>query len=194
MAKLELLASDATTDSTSSLGNYGRPSNNQQPVTVSNLEMRLPVVEKPGSLGGLVGAPAPKFVPKGYALAADFANLPSPKAKLKGKKLKLKGKKVLAKVACPAAFEACHDGNVVLTADLKKSKGGKALAKKATKIASGKFSKINGGKTKTVKLKLTGAGRKQLAKKPKLKVFTSVSISELVEPTTGKAKVAGKKK
>jgi hypothetical protein len=196
VAKLELIAADSTTDSTSALGNYGRPSNNQQPVTVSDLEMRLPVIEKPGSLDGLVGAPAEKFLPKGYALAADFASLPHPKAKLKSKKLKLKGKKVLDKVACPAAFVACHDGKVLLTAAIEsKGKGGNAFAKKrAIKVASGKFGAINGGKTKTVKLKLTGAGRKLLARKPKLKVFTSLSIAESAEPTTGKAKIVGAKK
>ena len=40
--KLELLAADADG---SALANYGRPSNDQQPVTVSKLELRIPVVE-----------------------------------------------------------------------------------------------------------------------------------------------------
>jgi fermentation-respiration switch protein FrsA (DUF1100 family) len=48
--KLELLPSDAP---------YSRPSNTQGPITVSNLELRLPVLEQPGSLGGLVQGPAP---------------------------------------------------------------------------------------------------------------------------------------
>jgi predicted acyl esterase len=47
--KLELLPSDAP---------YARPSNSQGPITVSNLELRLPVLEQPGSLGGLVQSPA----------------------------------------------------------------------------------------------------------------------------------------
>ena len=47
--KLELLPSDAP---------YSRPSNQQGPITVSNLELRLPVLEQPGSLGGLVQSPA----------------------------------------------------------------------------------------------------------------------------------------
>jgi predicted acyl esterase len=62
IAKLELLPSDAP---------YGRVSNGQLPVTVSNLELRLPVLEQPN--GGLIQAPAAKVVPPGYALAADFA-------------------------------------------------------------------------------------------------------------------------
>jgi fermentation-respiration switch protein FrsA (DUF1100 family) len=63
VAKLELLPDDAT---------YGRASNGQQDVRVHNLELRLPVVEQPGALGGFVKQPAAKFVPPGYALARDF--------------------------------------------------------------------------------------------------------------------------
>ena len=47
--KLELLPSDAP---------YSRPSNLQAPIAVSELELRLPVREQPGQLGGLVKAPA----------------------------------------------------------------------------------------------------------------------------------------
>ncbi|HEX6154239.1 MAG TPA: CocE/NonD family hydrolase [Solirubrobacterales bacterium] len=47
--KLELLPSDAP---------YSRPSNAQGPITVSDLELRLPVLEQPGALGGLVQSPA----------------------------------------------------------------------------------------------------------------------------------------
>lgn len=47
--KLELLPSDAP---------YARPSNLQAPITVSNLRLRLPVLERPGSLAGLVQAPS----------------------------------------------------------------------------------------------------------------------------------------
>jgi fermentation-respiration switch protein FrsA (DUF1100 family) len=49
VVKLELLPSDAP---------YARPSNLQGPITVSGLELRLPVREQPGALGGLVQAPA----------------------------------------------------------------------------------------------------------------------------------------
>ena len=63
------------TPAPSPLASYGRPSNGQAAITVSNLKLRLPVVERPGSLGGLVGAPAPKVLPEGYELAADFKAL-----------------------------------------------------------------------------------------------------------------------
>jgi len=61
-AKLELLPSDVP---------YGRISNGQLPVTVSNLQLRLPVLEQPN--GGVVSSPAPKLLPAGYALARDFS-------------------------------------------------------------------------------------------------------------------------
>ncbi|MGN6255685.1 MAG: CocE/NonD family hydrolase [Solirubrobacterales bacterium] len=63
VVKLELLPSDAP---------YSRPSNLQAPITVSNLELRLPVREQPGSLGGVVQSPAPKELPPGYELAAGY--------------------------------------------------------------------------------------------------------------------------
>jgi len=71
IAKLELLPDDQP---------YGRNSNGQAPVTVSNLELHLPVLEQPGSLGGIVGEPAPKVVPDGYQLGVDYADgYPRPK-------------------------------------------------------------------------------------------------------------------
>ena len=64
--KLELLPKDSP---------YGQASNGQQPVTVSNLQLRLPAAELPGALGGLVQAPLPRVMPGGEEPAADFAAL-----------------------------------------------------------------------------------------------------------------------
>ncbi len=63
VVKLELLPADQP---------YGRDSNGQAPITVSNLEIRLPVLEPPDC--ALVQEPAAKIVPAGYALAADFVD------------------------------------------------------------------------------------------------------------------------
>ena len=65
IAKLELMPSDAP---------YARPTNDQLPITVSNLELRLPVAEEPGIAGA--HDPAPKVVPDGYELAPDYVDAP----------------------------------------------------------------------------------------------------------------------
>jgi X-Pro dipeptidyl-peptidase (S15 family) len=57
---LELLMQDST---------YARNSSTPQSIPVKNLELRLPTIEPPGSDGGLVEAPAPKYLPAGYSLA-----------------------------------------------------------------------------------------------------------------------------
>jgi predicted acyl esterase len=69
VAKVELLPNDAP---------YGRASNGQLPVTVSNLELSLPTLEAPADLGGgiVVQSPATKVVPSGYQLARDFLTGP----------------------------------------------------------------------------------------------------------------------
>jgi fermentation-respiration switch protein FrsA (DUF1100 family) len=65
--KLELLPSDAP---------YSRPSNAQAPVTISNLELRLPVLEKPGSVEG-VEKPKPPVYPPGYEPAIGYPARPA---------------------------------------------------------------------------------------------------------------------
>jgi hypothetical protein len=65
--KLELLAQDAP---------YVRTPSGQQSVQVSELQLRLPVVDAPGTdlgNGMRVAAPAAKFLPAGYKLAREYA-------------------------------------------------------------------------------------------------------------------------
>jgi hypothetical protein len=69
VVKLELLPKDSNTVAANS---YGRTSNGQQNVTVENLQLRLPVIDAPGTLDGLVQSPLPKVVPPGYELARDY--------------------------------------------------------------------------------------------------------------------------
>ena len=117
--KLELIAADGTVvNSPPFLTSYGRPSDGQQDVTVSDLELRMPVLEKPGELGGLVGAPAPKFLPKGYELAADFAAIHHPYPRLLNRRIRVKGngRSIRIRVKCPAKFDSCHGGKVELKA------------------------------------------------------------------------------
>jgi len=64
VVKLELLPADQP---------YGRNSNGQMTITVSNLRLRLPVLEAPD--GMTIDPPSGKVVPPGYALAADVPNV-----------------------------------------------------------------------------------------------------------------------
>jgi hypothetical protein len=63
VAKLELLPYDDP---------YGRRSPGQQAVEVSDLELRLPVADLPGSLGGLVDEALPVVLPEGTEAAPGF--------------------------------------------------------------------------------------------------------------------------
>jgi hypothetical protein len=63
VAKLELLPYDDP---------YGRRSPGQQAVQVSNLELRLPVADQPGSAGGLVDEALPVVLPEGTDPAPGF--------------------------------------------------------------------------------------------------------------------------
>jgi hypothetical protein len=67
IAKLELLPNDNP---------YGVVSTGQTAIGVSDLKLRLPVVESPGALNGLVAAPAEKFLPGTTQLAPGFDSGP----------------------------------------------------------------------------------------------------------------------
>ena len=69
VVKLELLPKDSNTAAGNS---YGRTSNGQQNVTVENLELRLPVLEPPGSLGGLVERPGAEGAAAGLPARAGL--------------------------------------------------------------------------------------------------------------------------
>lgn len=154
--KLELLPSDAP---------YSRPSNLQAPITVSDLELRLPVREQPGALGGLVQAPAPKILPRGYALAAGHggeggggaggsASGGAPDrghgaARLANGRIVAAARSLSLRLAC-AAGAPCQ-GRVGVAG------GGKTLA-------AGPYS-LGAGESRRLRLSLTKAGRGLLARK-----------------------------
>jgi len=155
VVKLELLPNDFP---------YGRFSNLQTNVTVNNLELRLPVMNQPGSLGGLVQTPAPKVVPAGYKLAAEFEQKPTPPAPVNpapkpvapakvgfggiAGKLTANGKAILVPVRCSG--EGACSGK--LSFSVKKAKG-----KGSTVVAQGTYSVASGTAT-NAKLPLTKAG------------------------------------
>jgi fermentation-respiration switch protein FrsA (DUF1100 family) len=149
VVKLELLPSDAP---------YSRPSNSQGPIDVANLELRLPVLEAPGSGGGIVQEPAPEILPPGYEPAIDYrgstvtaAKAPDPGAKgaagLARGRIRATGKALLLKLRC--AGPAACSGSVSVS-----------VGKRA--LASGAYS-IAGDKTQKLRLPLTRAGRELIA-------------------------------
>ncbi len=183
--KLELLPEDANAGLT---GGYGQPSNDQQAVGVKQLELRLPVIEKPGSFKGLVGAAAERFLPESYELAADFVALATPEPKLK-RKLELDGAHLTGKLKCPGKFAACNQLEIVATAS-----GSNATAAKRVKVAKGGRAKVAGGKSKRVRLELTRAGRKLFRDSSKLKLKVEMSSAELAEPATQRVKAVAKRR
>jgi predicted acyl esterase len=135
--KLELLPSDAP---------YARPSNAQTPITVSNLELRLPVREQPGAVAGLVKTPAPP----GRAAAASTASATATATGAAGLagRLRATRKAVRAPLRCTGG--PCSGSLLV-------ARGKRVLAR-------GSYS-LNEGARASTRLRLTRAGRKALAKR-----------------------------
>ena len=165
VAKLELLPSDLP---------YGRFSNLQTNVTVSDLELRLPVMEQPGALGGLVQTPQAKVLPAGYTLASEFETKSSgggggggggtttpvtpvtPVIKIGNGSLAGKLSTTTSKLSVPmhCGGEGACSGRVSFSV---KQKG----SKKRTTLANGSYS-IGAGGNVTVRVPLTKAGKKMI--------------------------------
>jgi predicted acyl esterase len=163
IAKLELLPKDAP---------YGRASNDQQPVQVKNLHLTLPVIDKPGSVNGVVKAQTPKLLPKGDELAPGFANYGKVRAHLTGK-LDVRDTRLIAKVKCPQSFAFCRKGQIVVRGAPKRGSEGRGL------IAQGNFT-AQGGKTKTLRLEMNRRGRHYFRNHDRLRVEVRTSTAESV--------------
>ncbi len=153
--KLELLPSDAP---------YSRPSNLQGPITISNLELRLPVREKPGAAGGEVKEPSPPIVPPGYQLVAGYptaqpagSGTPRSAGAIGLAKGKIRGrpKSVRLRLQCT--------GNADCAGALTLSFAGRKAGKRRT-LASGSYS-VSANSTSRLVLMLTKAGRRIVAKR-----------------------------
>ena len=133
--KLELLAADAP---------YSRPSNAQTPIAVTDLELRLPVLEQPGSLGGLVQAPAaPGRVPPQQP-GGDTATLRG----VTGLAGRLRATRKAVRVPLRCGGATCQ--------------GRLTLAVGKRKLSAGSYS-LAAWKKQRVRLRLTKAGRKIVA-------------------------------
>ena len=168
--KLELLPADSPA---------GRPSDGQQAVTVENLQLRLPAIQRPGARNGFVKAPAAKVVPEGRQLARDFAERRTASLRLApGKRLNAEGGDVSVRLRCPAYFEACHRGRVRIVWNPKNGKGEGML------IARGPAGgTLTGGETRTRDLNLTRRGRKLLNRHDAVRVIAVTRSHESAEPT-----------
>ena len=170
--RLQLLPKDSADTPAFPLSNYTRPSNNQQTITVDKLELRVPVTDVAGAIGGLVTAPEKKVLPDragaelapgyesiGSETLAQYASTDEPVAVVGALRLigapKIKGKRMTVKVKCDVGNDSCSKTTLAFKGAPKKGKKGKNLL-----IAKGKAGGVAPGKTKSVKLKLTNGARK----------------------------------
>jgi dienelactone hydrolase len=192
VAKLELLPKDA---GGTSLNSYGRAANGQGDITISNLDLRLPVLEGPGAAGGQVGASPPLPLPCGSAIAEQYSSASYVHATLGAGKLKQKGNTVKVPVDSAPSGEPCKVRVKLLMKKGKKGKRSVAAAKKKGKngktLGKGKAT-IPAGTSGTVKVKLSKSGRKRLKGKVRVEVTTIDPTGNTVQ--NAKAKLAKKKK
>ncbi len=221
--RIELLPRDsAQTTPGGFLNNYGRPSNDQPDVSVKFADIRIPVVEAPGALGGLVQSPAKKVLPArpGVELARGYEGIGSetiteygsrvdpcpagtagttpPDCKPANANPKLAGKKGKVKgkkVRISLTCEATNASCAPATVKLVgKVKSGKKGKAKKTTIAKGSGIQLQPGETKTVSLKLTGKGKKAIKKSKKIKADVILNGDKAGKVTIkGKAKKKKKK-
>lgn len=167
--RLELLPFDGgDADPSSLLSNFSRPSTGQEPVKVKNLELRVPVRQQPGALDGLVTGPAKRVMPErpnaalapgnesiGSQTLEQFRRQTFPKVgKFKVVRAKVKGKTLTARVRCAASSDSCSRARLLLKGAPKKGKG------KGVRLAKKPRVKVAAGKTRGIKMKLTGKARK----------------------------------
>jgi predicted acyl esterase len=156
VAKLELLPRDA---GGGSLNSYGRPANGQGDIVVSGLDLRLPVLENPGASGGQVKAAAPLPLPCESAIAADFSSVPYLRASLGAGKVKVKGRTAKVPIDSAPGTNPCRV-KVELLGSGKGKKGRSAKKRKKKGNVLGRATvTIPGGRSKTVKVKLSKHGR-----------------------------------
>lgn len=211
IARLELLARDGSApDAPGNLSNYSRLSNLQQPITVHDLVLRLPVTESPGALGGLVKPPAPKILPDdrgpvelapGFSdsqtMAAWVASRPQapPPAGVEMLTVegpaKVKGKKLKVPISCSPNAVSCAKSRIIVQ---EQRKGKKAGSGPVIAMKSGVI--VDPGDTVKIALNLSGKARKHLGKKGSKKLPAAVTLSGTAGESVTKIKIklAGKGK
>ena len=220
--RVELLPRDATSATPGGfLTNYGRPSNDQKDVTVSHVEIRIPVLESPGALGGLVKSPAKKILPDrtGVELANGYESIGSesindyasrvdpcpsgtagvtpPNCKPANAKPDLAGKKAKVKGKKLQISLTCDEANAScapakVKVDAKlKSKKGKGKSKKAKKSTIAKGSGFQLEPGETTTVSLKLTGKGKKAVASVKKIKADVTING---EKSGKVTIKGKPK
>jgi len=157
--RLQLLPKDGVTGNGGALS-YVRPSNFQQDVTISNVDIRIPVMESAGAGGGAVTDPLPKPLPAGAELAGQFSAFGS--AALTGvpaaaARATAKGRTIKLKLRCPLSVNLCLKSSVTIKGAKKKGPVGKTLIARKSAALTGT------GKSLNLTLKLTAKARKALS-------------------------------
>jgi dienelactone hydrolase len=153
VAKLELLPRDS---GGGTLSSYGRAANGQGDITVSNLDLRLPVLEGPGAAGGQVTAAPPLPLPCGMGIAPQFSSVSYLRASLGDGKLLFKGRRAKVPVDSAAGANPCQVGVKLFASG--SAKGRSAKKKHQKKVIGKAKATIPGGQSKAMKLKLSKRG------------------------------------
>jgi predicted acyl esterase len=156
VAKLELLPRDA---GGGTLNSYGRPANGQGDITVSKLDLRLPVLEGPGAAGGQVGDAPPLPLPCGMGIAQQYSSDSYLRASLGDGQLRFKGRTGKVPVNSAPGPNSCRVQVKLFGPKGKKGKAASAKKKKGSTVLGSAATTIPGGQSATVKLKLSKRGR-----------------------------------
>ncbi len=158
--RLELLPRDSgQTTPGGFLSNYGRPSNGQEPATIDNVDVRVPVLEAPGALGGLVTDPAQKVLPDrpGVELAPGYTGAVAITGPIDLiEKPTVKRDRLDTTVSCDSgSYYSCEGADILLEGAPEKGKKGKGVV-----LAKGKDITVEAGGNDPLRLKLTNKARK----------------------------------
>jgi Acetyl xylan esterase (AXE1) len=195
VAKLELLPKDA---GGGTLNSYGRPANGQGEITISKLDLRLPVLEGPGAAGGQVAAAAPLPLPCGAEIARQFSSSDFARATLGAGKVTRKGRTLKVPVDSAPSGGPCQVSVKVL-GKRKKPKKGKRSAIEAKKKHKKKGKRVLGkgkatiasGQSGVVKVKLSKSAARRLPGKVRIELTTVDPAGNTVQ--NAKVKVTGQK-
>jgi X-Pro dipeptidyl-peptidase (S15 family) len=190
VAKLELLPKD---NGAGPVGGYGRQANGQGTVTISRLDLRLPVLESPGAAGNQVKVALPKALPCGEEIAPQFSSVSYLRASLGEGKVKAKGKTVKVPVDSAPGTTPCR----VQVRLLGSGKGTKSRAAKKRKKKGNVLGRVTvtipGGTSKTVKVKLSKHGRSAVSRGRKIRVQVTTIDAAGNTVQIQRVKLSGKK-